>query len=273
MAKKVRPKIMFIDADPQLKASLQLLFTKLGVHAVHAEPMQAVGKLMSNSDYDLIIWRCGSRTKQNQRILFQLGEIRKKHNSNILVLCDKSLFKEMKGVGLRQCLPLPFKGMAFYQKVRDIVSVPLLMPEKYASFMESQEFFNNISNDTLVMLLHYGSFEEVELGGIILKEGTATDRIFLLMGGSIQVVLPQKHDQVAHTMSAGSCFGEGSLVPGETQTPRLTRIVAEEKSTVFSFPVSELGKLEEHMQLEIYKEFTLTLSKKILNFVKVFMVG
>lgn len=259
-----RPHLMFIGADSSLKANLQLIFTKLNVKVDHCDALQAIGRLLQLSRYDMIIWRCAARTRLNQKILLSLSEIHKKKYTNILVLCPPEMIKEMQSVGFKQTLSIPFKGMAFYQQIKSMLKVPDLMPAKYARLLEAQQFFNNISNDTLVMLMHFGAFKEFKAGQMITDDGDEHNHsLFLLVQGKVEIKLPQKNNQVVYVMEPGSCFGESSLF---TDHSLHINVMAQQDCTVFVLPIESVAKLEDQQQLEIYKEITVTLSNKISRF-------
>ncbi len=263
-----RPSIMFIgaNADSQLKAGLQLMFTKLNAKAIYADPYQAIGRLMQKKLADLIIWRCTARTRQNQKILVQLSEINKHHHPNILVLCPGDLFAEIYGFGLENILPIPFKGIAFYQKVQEMLKTTTkFIPSEFTNLLASQPFFSNLSNETLVMLLHYGSFEKYPSVYIILEEGVTYNELYVLLEGEAEVIAPSI-PKVVYKLKPGASFSESSF--SRPSRARNTRVVATQNCTVFRIPLSGLDQLEDHMQLEIYKELTVSMSNKIRLFLE-----
>jgi len=260
MAEEKKSIVMFIGADPKLKSGLQVLFNKLNLEAIHSDPYQALGRLMQKPDYNVIVWKCESRTEHNKEILVLLNEIKNKLRLPIIILCPPKMMTELENFGMRYVLPLPVQGISFYQKLRQATTVPPLVPEKYLSLLQSNDFFNHISNETLVMIAHYGKFKDFKDGEIIFKEGEVSGHFCIMIKGQAEVRLPEDDNMAVDTIGTGLCFGEMSLIEPKI---RKERVISKGETQVFMMPKAFIEKIDESMRVEVYKEIVRTLALKL----------
>lgn len=89
----------------------------------------------------------------------------------------------------------------------------------------SVPFLNSFNNDQLEEVLNSSSILDCEAEDVIIKEGTIDTRIYVLLGGTLEVRIAGK--AVATINRPGEVFGELALV---NQDRRLASVIAAEPS-------------------------------------------
>jgi len=82
-------------------------------------------------------------------------------------------------------------------------------------------FFENVSRESIEHLARFGLLHSVEADHALVQDGEAGESMFFILEGEFRVL--KDKTQVA-TLKTGNCFGEMSLLTGETRNARIESI-------------------------------------------------
>ena len=101
------------------------------------------------------------------------------------------------------------------------------IPEEGArpAALQAVPFFNSFSDEQLDDVLNSSNLLQCDVGDAIIKEGTIDSRFYILLSGSLEVRVGEKH--VASISRTGEVFGELALV---NHDKRLASVVAATKA-------------------------------------------
>jgi CRP/FNR family cyclic AMP-dependent transcriptional regulator len=101
-------------------------------------------------------------------------------------------------------------------------AVPMTEIPNYINILKHTEIFNKLTPTQLEMISHISQERTYQAGDIVLYEGTATDELFVIVSGHVDVqvnpALVSEHPGAEYssisiaTLSRGQCFGEITLV-------------------------------------------------------------
>lgn len=101
-------------------------------------------------------------------------------------------------------------------------------------FLQSAFIFKDLNDESLRDLLRFHRQETYQPGQAILRQGTRTDGLYLLINGEVDLSCAVKEERVdLYTLQGGCLIGEAELFSGE---PRLVTARARSEATVVFWP-------------------------------------
>ena len=97
-----------------------------------------------------------------------------------------------------------------------------------------------LTEDEVQLLLDMAEWRRYGEGDVVVREGTASDCLFILSAGSVDVVREAGRVRLARLTEVGEFFGEMSLID---ILPRSADILAGNGTEVAAFPKGELADL------------------------------
>ncbi|MBZ0155839.1 MAG: cyclic nucleotide-binding domain-containing protein [Alphaproteobacteria bacterium] len=140
--------------------------------------------------------------------------------------------------------------------------------EKKIKIMQALSFFKPFTGEELVLILATSRWLKCSAGEPVVREGDTECSFYIILKGSVEV---QKKTGVAHLkktlglLSTGQCFGEMSLVTGET---RNADVIACTETYVLKIDAAVLNKDTDSfkmrsLQFKFYKIFAEILAKRL----------
>ncbi len=134
--------------------------------------------------------------------------------------------------------------------------------EMLRNLRKKYRFFSNFSTEEMATLFKIAVKEKFDKGDYIIQQGTVGNKLFIIVAGSIVVskkTTEGKNVEV-FSMSAGSCFGEMSIVD---RMPRSASIIAQEPTKTISINDSVLRQLQPRLSLRLYRNLASIISERL----------
>ncbi|THB78218.1 MAG: response regulator [Desulfobacteraceae bacterium] len=131
--------------------------------------------------------------------------------------------------------------------------------DKILSILKSSRFFEQFKDDQIQSLISFSHIQHCLKDEVILKEETPNDKLYILLGGQIRVLVK---DELILTMDApGSMIGEMSVITG---THASATVVADHQTALLAIPsgtINDSGNAE--VQSIWYKIFSDILTERL----------
>ena len=122
--------------------------------------------------------------------------------------------------------------------------------------LDEIEFFKGFSNEELSALLDSGNWSKAIPGEQIITEGELDLYMYVLVNGTVDVVL---NDKILATLTAGDTFGEFGLM-GERRTAHVS---AQTDCLLIRFSAERLNMLSLSLQIKLLKKILFTLFARL----------
>jgi CRP-like cAMP-binding protein len=122
--------------------------------------------------------------------------------------------------------------------------------------LDGIEFFKGFSNEELSELLDSGHWSKAVVGEQIITEGELDLYMYILVNGTVDVVL---NDKILATLTAGDTFGEFGLM-GERRT---AHVMAHTDCLLLRFSAERLNTLTMPLQIKFLKRILFTLFARL----------
>jgi serine/threonine-protein kinase len=174
-------------------------------------------------------------------------------------ILNKALAKDVKA-RYPTCLALAYdlrvayrglKGVPSNEKIRDM-----------AKYVGKLPFFHNFSSDQVKELVAASTILSVPKGKLIVAEGEIDDTFYVLVSGKAKVTVD---DREIAAIRSGECFGEMAGIGGQ---PRVASVVAASDCILLQISATLLDNASPSIQLLFYKNFTMTLVKRLSTAIK-----
>jgi len=127
--------------------------------------------------------------------------------------------------------------------------------------------FHKLPESLASLLFDAGEVSDIPAGTIIVNEGEALDRLFVVLSGKVEVYLPESESRFSSvrltTMGPGDCFGEYGFVDRQPASASIRSI---EPVELYGIPFQTLHKfLDSHHSVAaiVYKNLLAILVKRL----------
>ena len=124
------------------------------------------------------------------------------------------------------------------------------------NLLEEIEFFKGFSPEEVGVLLDAGEWSKAEGGQIIINEGEIDLYMYVLIQGSVNVVLNEK---VLAQLEVGETFGEFGLMGAK----RTAHVVAVDRCLMLRFNAERLNLLPMELQIKYLKKILFTVFARL----------
>tara|TARA_B100000959_G_C14971063_1_gene619726 strand:- start:2074 stop:2520 length:447 start_codon:yes stop_codon:yes gene_type:complete len=138
-----------------------------------------------------------------------------------------------------------------------------LSKEQWTSLLKSTKFFNIFDESELEKIINCSDLLRFPMYQYIIKAHEKDLSFYVVVKGHVNVISKTKsaEEQKLITINSGECFGEMSVI---TKGTRKNHIIAGSECYVVKTNVTTIDNFEMPIQLKIYKQFSVMLTKRLL---------
>ncbi len=132
---------------------------------------------------------------------------------------------------------------------------------KNIKLMKSVDFFKPFADSELDDLLNICQVLKFVENEVIIKESRLDYQFYIILNGNVFITRDSLSNPMNHIakLSRGDCFGEMALLLNE---PRTASVVARKECYLFEIN-GKVEKLQLATQVKIFRQFSITLSKRL----------
>lgn len=138
-----------------------------------------------------------------------------------------------------------------------------LSKEQWVPLLKSTKFFETFESHEIDKIIQYADLLHYPMHHYIIKEKDMDCSFYVIVKGNANVIRKNRNSgppEKLLSINSGECFGEMAVI---TKQPRTNFIIAGSDCYVVRINGATIDKIDEHIQLKLYKQFAYNLIKRL----------
>lgn len=138
-----------------------------------------------------------------------------------------------------------------------------LNKDQWKALLKSTKFFEIFDDNEIDKIITFSDLLHFPMHKYIIKEKETDASFYVIVKGHVNVISKSQSSSSRKlaTIHTGECFGEMAVITGE---PRKNDVIAGSDCFVAKINAATIDKFQEHMQLKLYKQFSINLIRRLL---------